>query len=91
MVNSVTPQEQRAQVIAALACVNYVTFFSEATPLDLITYLRSDILVKGGDYTTETVVGREVVEAYGGQVCLMPYLPGVSTTGILHSITTPQA
>ena len=71
--------------------MNYVTFFSEATPLDLITYLRSDILVKGGDYTTETVVGREVVEAYGGQVCLMPYLPGVSTTGILPSITTPQA
>ena len=86
----VTPQEQRAQIIAALACVDYVTLFSEATPLELITQLRPDVLVKGGDYTPETVVGRNVVEAYGGQVCLMPYLPGVSTTEILHSITTPQ-
>jgi D-beta-D-heptose 7-phosphate kinase/D-beta-D-heptose 1-phosphate adenosyltransferase len=82
----VIPQEQRAQIIAALECVDYVTLFGEATPLELITHLRPDILVKGGDYTRETVVGRDVVEAYGGQVCLMPYMAGVSTTTILQNI-----
>jgi D-beta-D-heptose 7-phosphate kinase / D-beta-D-heptose 1-phosphate adenosyltransferase len=82
----VISQEQRAQIMAALACVDYVTLFSEATPLELITQLRPDILVKGGDYTPETVVGRDVVEAYGGQVCLMPYVSGVSTSAILRHI-----
>jgi len=83
----VVPQHQRAEVMAALGCVDYVTLFSEATPLELITQLHPDILVKGGDYTTETVVGHDVVEAYGGQGRLMPYMAGVSTSEILRHIT----
>lgn len=80
------PQQERARILAALACVDYVTLFSEATPLDLIKLLRPDVLVKGGDYTPDRVVGREVVEAYGGRVCIMPYVEGVSTTEIIGSI-----
>jgi D-beta-D-heptose 7-phosphate kinase/D-beta-D-heptose 1-phosphate adenosyltransferase len=66
--------------------VDYVTIFSEATPLALIEFLRPNILVKGGDYTLDTVVGRKEVEAYGGEVRLVPYIPGVSTTGIIDSV-----
>jgi len=80
------PQQERARILAALGCVDYVTVFSDATPHALITQLRPDVLVKGGDYTPETVVGREVVEAYGGRVCIMPYVAGVSTTEIIGSI-----
>ncbi len=80
------PQQERARILAALGCVDYVTIFSEATPLTLITHLRPHVLVKGGDYTPETVVGRDVVEAYGGRVCIMPYLAGISTTEIIGSI-----
>jgi D-beta-D-heptose 7-phosphate kinase/D-beta-D-heptose 1-phosphate adenosyltransferase len=82
----VLPQQERARILAALECVDYVTIFSEPTPLALITHLRPNVLVKGGDYTPATVVGREVVEAYGGRVCILPSVPGVSTTEILGSI-----
>lgn len=82
----VLPQQERARILAALGCVDYVTIFSEATPLALITRLRPNVLVKGGDYTPATVVGREVVEAYGGRVCILPSVPGVSTTEMLGSI-----
>jgi len=82
----VLPQHERARILAALGCVDYVTIFSEATPHALITQLRPDVLVKGGDYTPETVVGRDVVEAYGGRVCIMPYIAGNSTTEIIGSI-----
>jgi len=79
-------QEDRSRVLAALACVDYVTIFSESTPLALIDLIRPDVLVKGGDYTLETVVGRKEVEAYGGSVHLVPYINGSSTTGIIESI-----
>lgn len=80
------PEAERAQVLAALACVDYVTLFSESTPLALIQCLKPDLLVKGGDYSPETVVGREEVEAYGGQTHILSYVPGVSTTEIIHRI-----
>jgi len=80
------PQQERARILAALGCVDYVTIFSDATPLALITRLRPNVLVKGGDYTPATVVGGEVVEAYGGRVCILPYVAGVSTTEIIGSI-----
>jgi D-beta-D-heptose 7-phosphate kinase/D-beta-D-heptose 1-phosphate adenosyltransferase len=81
-----TPHAERARILAALACVDYVTVFGESTPLDLIKLLRPDVLVKGGDYTPETVVGRSEVEAYGGVVHLAPYVSGVSTSAIVDSI-----
>jgi D-beta-D-heptose 7-phosphate kinase/D-beta-D-heptose 1-phosphate adenosyltransferase len=80
------PQDERAGLLAALACVDYVTVFAEDTPLALIQQLRPDVLVKGGDYTPETVVGRAEVEVYGGTVVIVPYVDEVSTTGIIHSI-----
>ena len=79
-------QDERARILSALACVDYVTIFSEETPLALIKRLRPDILVKGGDYTPETVVGRDEVEAYGGSVYIAPYVNGVSTTDIIQSV-----
>ena len=82
----VLPQDERARLLAALACVDYVTIFSEATSLALIECVRPHILVKGGDYTLDTVVGRKEVEAYGGEVRLVPYVSGVSTTGIIDSV-----
>jgi D-beta-D-heptose 7-phosphate kinase/D-beta-D-heptose 1-phosphate adenosyltransferase len=82
----VIPQDERARILAALTCVDYVTIFSESTPLALIQLLRPDILVKGGDYTPETVVGRDEVEAYGGMVHIAPYIPGVSTTALVDTI-----
>lgn len=81
------PQDERARVLAALACVDYVVLFGEATPLALIKSLKPDVLVKGGDYTLETVVGREEVEASGGSVHLIPYVEGVSTTELVARIT----
>ena len=80
------PQDERARLLAALACVDYVTIFSEATPMALIEFLRPHILVKGGDYTLDTVVGRKEVEAYGGEVRIVPYVSGVSTTGIIDNV-----
>ena len=76
----------RMAVIAALACVDLVTWFEEDTPLSAIVACRPDVLVKGGDYTPETIVGRAEVEAAGGRVVVLPYLAGRSTTEILHRI-----
>ena len=79
-------QEERAHILAALDCIDYVIVFDEDTPLELITALRPDILVKGGDYTPEGVVGRELVESYGGRVELINFVDGKSTTGIIEKI-----
>ena len=66
--------------------MDYVVLFGEATPLALIKSLKPDVLVKGGDYTLETVVGREEVEASGGSVHLIPYIEGVSTTELIDEL-----
>lgn len=82
----VNPFAERAFVLAHLACVDYLVGFEEDTPLNLITALRPHILVKGGDWPVEKIVGREVVEAAGGQVLSLPLLPGYSTTALLERI-----
>ncbi|MDB4947631.1 MAG: cytidylyltransferase [Gemmatimonadetes bacterium] len=80
----VNPEDDRAVVLAALASVDAVTVFDEDTPRELIAALLPDVLVKGGDYTVDTVVGaREVIEA-GGRVVIAPLVPGRSTTSILE-------
>lgn len=76
-------QGERARVVAALRAVDYVVFFDEATPLRVIQALRPDVLVKGGDYELDAIVGREVVESYGGRVVRVPLVPGCSTTALL--------
>jgi len=80
------PEADRARVLAALACVDRVVLFDEDTPLALITLLQPDILVKGGDYQLHEIVGREVVEARGGRVRALPFIPGYSTTSLIARI-----
>jgi rfaE bifunctional protein nucleotidyltransferase chain/domain len=82
----VNPEADRARVLAALAAVDRVVFFEEDTPLELLTELQPDILVKGGDYRLEEVVGREVVQARGGQVRILPFRPGYSTSLLLKRL-----
>ena len=79
-------QGERVVMLAALEAVDYVTTFEEDTPLALIQLLRPNVLVKGGDWSSESVVGREVVEANGGKVVLIPYQEGFSTTDIIERI-----
>jgi D-beta-D-heptose 7-phosphate kinase/D-beta-D-heptose 1-phosphate adenosyltransferase len=79
-------ESERAHILAALDCIDYVVVFDEDTPLELITALRPDVLVKGGDYTPEGVVGREIVESYGGRVELINFVDGKSTTNIINKI-----
>ena len=77
---------QRAEVIAALGSVDYVILFNEPDPLSLIEAVQPDVLVKGGDWTVEQIVGREIVEARGGVVRTIPLVPGVSTTSLIQRI-----
>jgi rfaE bifunctional protein nucleotidyltransferase chain/domain len=75
--------DARAEVLAALDCVDYVTVFEEETPRKLIEATRPHVLVKGADYRPEEVVGRDLVEGQGGQVVLIPLVPGQSTTRLV--------
>ncbi|MGO9621413.1 MAG: D-glycero-beta-D-manno-heptose 1-phosphate adenylyltransferase [Desulfobaccales bacterium] len=81
-----TPEADRARVLAALACVDRVVLFAEDTPLELIILLQPDILVKGGDYKESEIVGRAEVLARGGQVLTLPFVPGYSTTALLQRL-----
>jgi D-beta-D-heptose 7-phosphate kinase/D-beta-D-heptose 1-phosphate adenosyltransferase len=82
----VNPEADRARVLAALAAVDRVVLFDEDTPLEIITALQPDILVKGGDYRLEEVAGREVVLARGGQVLILPFQTGYSTSRLLERL-----
>lgn len=83
-----TPQKARCEILAALTCVDYVTIFDEDTPLELIQKVNPDILVKGGDWAPEKIVGNEHVSSYGGRVMTIPYLQGFSTSEIIQKLTT---
>jgi D-beta-D-heptose 7-phosphate kinase/D-beta-D-heptose 1-phosphate adenosyltransferase len=76
-------ERARAEVLAALEAVDLVAIFEEDTPIRLITAIKPSVLVKGGDYTREAVVGHEIVEAHGGKVLLVDVLPGFSTTSLV--------
>ncbi len=79
-------QDERAFVLAALESVDFVVIFDEDTPLELIRAVRPQVLVKGGDWDVSRIVGREAVQADGGQVLSLPLLPGYSTTGLIERI-----
>src|SRR5262249_51469522 len=86
------PLADRTAVIAAVESVDAVISFDEETPLDLITRLKPDVLIKGGDYTIEGVVGADVVQAAGGRVFLVDLVEGRSTTRLIDAIrSTPLA
>ena len=79
-------QKQRAALLAALACVDYVTIFNETTPLKVIQTLRPDILIKGADWKGKEVAGGDLVKSCGGRLEFIRYLPAFSTTKIIQSI-----
>ena len=82
----VLPERERAEILAALECVDAVVIFNEPTPREVIARLLPDVLVKGGDWPGDQIVGREEVEAAGGRVVSIPVIPGYSTTAILRKI-----
>jgi rfaE bifunctional protein nucleotidyltransferase chain/domain len=82
----VRSEAERAYVIAAFEAVNAVTVFGEDTPLEIVLALRPDVLVKGGDYTPDTIVGRREVESWGGRVQVVPLTPDQSTTRIIEAL-----
>ena len=82
----VVPQEERAEVLAALACVDFVTIFDEPDPLETIRTLLPDVLVKGSDWAEDAIVGKDVVEEHGGRVVRVPLTEGASTTKIIEKI-----
>ncbi|MDQ1290482.1 MAG: D-glycero-beta-D-manno-heptose 1-phosphate adenylyltransferase [Nitrospirota bacterium] len=87
----IVPEAQRAEVLAALGCVDFVVLFSEPDPKALITAVQPDILVKGGDWPLDRIIGRDVVEARGGRVQTIPLVPGFSTTALIHRIRSASA
>jgi D-beta-D-heptose 7-phosphate kinase/D-beta-D-heptose 1-phosphate adenosyltransferase len=86
----ITPEAERAEVLDALACVDAVVVFDEETPAEIIRAIQPDILVKGADWAPDKIVGRDTVEARGGQVILMPVEDGWSTTSIVTKINQPR-
>jgi len=82
----VTPQDERGEVLAALASVDAVVVFSEDTAADIIRRIQPDILVKGADLPADQIVGRDIVEARGGRVVILPLEPGYSTSSIVERI-----
>ena len=83
----VNSEAERAFVLAGLSSVDFIVLFDEDTPLELIRAVRPQVLVKGGDWDVSRIVGRDLVEAAGGQVVSLPLLPGYSTTGLIERLT----
>jgi rfaE bifunctional protein nucleotidyltransferase chain/domain len=82
----INPEAERAEVLAALACVDGVAIFDEETPFEIISALQPDILVKGADWAEDAIVGRDIVEARGGQVVRVDVEQGYSTSAMLEKI-----
>lgn len=82
----INAESDRMETLAALEAVDFVTLFEEADPYRIISELQPDVLVKGGDWPVEKIIGRDVVEARGGKVVNVPYVEGASTTGIIEKI-----
>jgi len=79
-------QEQRAEVLAGLGVVDFITIFDESDPMPLIRAIKPDILVKGADWNEKEIVGADVVKAYGGKVVRVEVVPGISTSRIIRRI-----
>lgn len=84
-------QDERRAVLAALEMVDVVVIFDQDTPAELVAQLQPDVIVKGGDYAPETIVGADVVRARGGRVVVIPLVPGQSTTGIIAKLQDDAA
>lgn len=84
----INTESDRATVLEALRSVDYVVLFEQDTPLELITMIVPDVLVKGGDYTRQTIIGADVVEQHGGRVVTIPLVEGRSTTNVINRART---
>jgi rfaE bifunctional protein nucleotidyltransferase chain/domain len=82
----IMPEADRIELIAALEMVDYVVVYSEPDPYQIIAAIKPNVLVKGGDWNPNEIVGADVVEQNGGRVAVIPYLPGFSTTQIIERI-----
>jgi rfaE bifunctional protein nucleotidyltransferase chain/domain len=82
----IVPAGERAEVLAALTCVDYVVTFDEPDPLRVVLALKPDVLAKGGDWTLDTIVGRREVEALGGKVVALPEIAGMRTTSLVQRV-----
>ena len=82
----INSQQERAETLAALEAVDFVTIFSEPDPYKVISALQPDVLVKGGDWPVEKIIGGDIVQARGGRVVNVPFVEGASTTGIIEKI-----
>jgi rfaE bifunctional protein nucleotidyltransferase chain/domain len=82
----VTNESDRAFQLASLLCTNAICLFDEDTPDELIRAVKPDVLVKGGDYTIDKIVGADFVQSYGGTVEIIPFVEGYSTTGLIEKI-----
>jgi rfaE bifunctional protein nucleotidyltransferase chain/domain len=78
---------ERAYLLGALECVDLVVIFPDDTPLNLVSHLRPDVIVKGGDYSEDTIVGAAEVKSWGGRVLIVPLTPGHSTTAIIQKLS----
>jgi len=85
----IVPEAHRAEVLAALSCVDYVVLFDEPSPLEIITFIQPDILAKGGDWTLDQIVGRDPVESRKGTVHILPLVPDTSTTFLIEKKFRP--
>jgi D-beta-D-heptose 7-phosphate kinase/D-beta-D-heptose 1-phosphate adenosyltransferase len=85
----INPQAERAELLAALSCVDVVTIFDEETPLAVIAHIQPDVLVKGADWAADAIVGRDVVEARGGRVVRLKLTEGFSTSHLIERIRIP--
>ena len=79
-------EEERAEILAAFEFIDFITIFEELTPLELINYLKPDVLIKGGDWPEEKIVGGEEIKKWGGRVVIIPEVTGKSTTNIVEKI-----
>ena len=82
----VLPESDRCELLGAMEMVDFVVLFNEPDPYNLISAIRPDVLVKGGDWNTDKIIGADVVEAAGGRVVVVPYIKGFSTTEIIERI-----
>ena len=86
MLRPIVKQEDRAMVLAGLSSVDYICYFNEKTPFIIINRLLPDVLVKGGDYELDEIVGRDIVENSGGKVITIPITKGMSTSNLIKKI-----
>jgi len=87
----IIPEEERAEVLSALQCVDFVVIFHEPDPLNIISLLKPDVLVKGGDWGEDAIIGREVVESIGGKVVRIPEIKGASSSSIIDKIVNRES